>query len=207
MDYNITNNKEEKNARTLAEEQENDRVKQELALANGIKHYIILDCRVSEINYIKSSILNSELNSLFDLNNIDWKECEKFSLSSLIKEVCEYWNNKEDWESIGSIFENNPWGIKSRGCIRTYLVIGNELGWCNYNGKEELKKSNIRKGKLSGNKVEIFKDGVSLGVFESCIELERQSEELFGTKLWHSPISDVCRNKISQYKGFTFKYI
>ena len=43
--------------RTVKEEQENDRLKKELALNNGIDNYIIIDCRKSEINYIKNNIL------------------------------------------------------------------------------------------------------------------------------------------------------
>lgn len=55
--------------------------------------------------------------------------------------------------------------------------------------------------------VEVFKGSISLGIFESCAELERQSEERFGVKLLNSKISQVCLGKKSQYKGFAFKYI
>ena len=44
-------------------------------------------------------------------------------------------------------------------------------------------------------------------IFITIAECERRSEELFGTKLDHSPISAVCSGKKSQYKGFTFRYI
>ena len=52
--------------RSLKEEQENDKFKEELALKNGIKHYIVIDCRKSDSQYIKSNLFNSELNELFD---------------------------------------------------------------------------------------------------------------------------------------------
>lgn len=70
-----------------------------------------------------------------------------------------------------------------------------------------MKKNGSKNGKLSGKKVEIFKDEKSLGVFPSTLELSRQSEELFGVKLSSSRIGCACRNEIKQYKGFTFKYI
>ena len=39
-------------------------------------------------------------------------------------------------------------------------------------------------------------------MFKSTIELERQSEKLFGVT-----ISRVCLGEKPQYKGFTFKYV
>lgn len=63
-----------------------------------------------------------------------------------------------------------------------------------------------KNGKSTGKPVEIFKDEKSLGVFPSCCELERQSEELFGVKLLQGNISAVCRGEWNQYYGFTFRY-
>lgn len=37
--------------------------------------------------------------------------------------------------------------------------------------------------------------------------IERQSEERFGTKLMQSAISRVCIEKLKHHKDFTFKYI
>lgn len=183
-------------ARTLKQEQSNDRFKREIALKNGIKHYIELDCRNSSLGWIKNSILNSKLSKLCDLSNINWLQCAEFANKNIVKEVCNYWNSKRDDETIDDLshlFKVN------RVTISNYLKRGNKLGWCKYNPEEESKKIS--------KKVEIFKDNKSLGVFESCAELERQSEELFGFKLSRSGISAVCNNKLKQYKGFTFKYV
>lgn len=73
--------------------------------------------------------------------------------------------------------------------------------------KEKIRKNSSKNGKASGKQVEIFKYGIPLGVFESCAELERQSEELFGVKLWQGNISSVCMGNRKQHKGFTFKYL
>lgn len=190
--------------RSLKEEQENDIYKKELALKNGIKYYIELNCRYSDLEHIKNSILNSELNNLFDLSKIDWLKCEEFALSNRIKEVCDYWkehnnisNENLTTRDIGKVFN------LSRDTIVNYLKKGTKLGWCNYNSKEEMKKN----GSNNGKKVEIFKGKKSLGVFESCSELSKQSEKLFGIKLNNSKIASVCRGEKPQYKGFTFKYI
>ena len=183
--------------RELQEEQQNDKFKKETALANGIKHYIELDCRESNLEWIKNSILKSELANLYDLSNINWTSCAEFSNKNIVKEMCEYWNNKRSNETTGDLAKVFKLSITT---IRNYLKKGNKLGWCMYDGKEERFIS-------GGKQVKIFKNEKSLGIFKSCSELERQSEKLFGVKLLHSAVSRVCSNKTSQYKGFTFKYV
>lgn len=191
--------------RTLQEEQQNDKYKEKLALNNGINNYIVLDCRNSDLEFIKNSVLNSELNNIFELNRINWLKCEEFALSNRVKEVCDYWNNKEEWETtttIGKKFNLD------RHTICNYLKKGKALNWCNlYNPNEELKRNCSKVGKSLSKPVKILKDGVILGLFESCLELERQSEKLFNTKLFQSNISAVCRGEMPQYKGFQFKYV
>ena len=72
----------------------NDKNKKELAIENGIKpeNYIVIDCRYSELEFIKNNILHSRLNEIFDLNNIDWIKIGQDSEKSLVKEVCDYWH-------------------------------------------------------------------------------------------------------------------
>ena len=121
--------------RTLEEEQENDKNKKELAIKNGIKpdNYIVIDCRYSEFEFIKNNIINSRLNDIFDLNNVDWIDIEKYSRKSLIKQVCDYWHihneiNNENLTTgdLGKIFKLNY------STIRRYLKKGNNLEWCSY---------------------------------------------------------------------------
>lgn len=128
--------------RSLEEEQENDRLKRELALQNGIKHYIELDCRVSSLEWIKNSILNSELNTLFDLSKVDWKIVGKNIEKSIVIDVCKIWSetkseNRSTLE-LAKIFNT------SDVQIRRYLKRGDAIGLCNYN-LEELKENKIKK--------------------------------------------------------------
>lgn len=83
--------------RTLEEEQANDKYKHEMAIANGIEpeNYIVIDCRRSNLNWIKNSILNSRLAELFDLSGVDWKEIHKQSITSIVRSVCKDWNDGE----------------------------------------------------------------------------------------------------------------
>ena len=63
---------------TVQFQQENDALKENLALSNGIVNYIQLDCRKSNMEYIKQSILNNEkMGELFDLTKIDWNKIDK----------------------------------------------------------------------------------------------------------------------------------
>lgn len=179
--------------KTLEEEQENDRFKEELALANGIDKYIVIDCRYSNVEWIKNSILNSKLNEMFDLSNIDWNECGRFASSNIIKEVCEYWNNnKVSVKEIANKFALN------RRTVSEYLNIGTELGWANYDGKKEYKKHCTKP-------VAIFKNDVLLDTFNSTTELDNTSMEVFGVRLERHSISNAIKNN-KPYKGFTFKY-
>ena len=66
---------------------------------------------------------------------------------------------------------------------------------------------NYINAKNNQRKVEIFKDGKSLGVFESIKILSDKSEELFGVKLNRSSIGKVCRGKQEFHKGYNFKYV
>ena len=122
--------------RTLQEEQQNDKLKKELALNNGISNYIELDCRESNIKWIKNSIINSKLNNMFNLTTINWIQCESEALSNKIKYECELWNKENKYETITNL-------AKKLNIHRTTLVKhlkkGAKLGWCNYDPKVNLK--------------------------------------------------------------------
>jgi len=51
--------------RTLEEEQRNDDLKEKLAKENGIENYIVIDCRKSEMEWIKNKVLDSKLKAFF----------------------------------------------------------------------------------------------------------------------------------------------
>lgn len=179
-----------------------DDMKNKLAREHNIE-VIRIDCKKSELEWIKEYILHSKLNNLFDLSKIDWLQCHKFACNNLVKKVCNLWNNEVySTKKISEIMKLN------RTTIIKYLKQGSKIwDWCDYDPKEESFKASRKSGKMNGKLVEIYKDGISLGKFESCAELERQSEELFGFKLLQSKISNVCNSKRKTHKGFTFKYI
>ena len=158
--------------------QENDKNKEQLAKLNGIENYIILDCRYSELEWIKNSIMNSELPKLlnFKEDDIDWLKCHEYACSSLVKTVCGLWNG--DIGNIRRIYKElkitRPTTIK-------YLKQGTELGWCNYDPKEEIKKRN----KYISKKILCL---TTKEVFESITEASSKY------KISKSNISQCCLN-------------
>lgn len=130
--------------RTLIQEQENDLLKYNLAIQNGIKpeNYIIIDCRKSEFEWLKENFIE-QLQDYFDLSNINWSliftNCQK----SFVIEISELWN--ELGENASRYMICNELGLNRQFVIK-YLKIGKEIGLCSYDTKKEMSKG----GKLSG---------------------------------------------------------
>ena len=128
--------------KSLKETQENDFDKEWLARINKIKNYIILDCRESDMNWIKNSIMNSKLPQLLDFKekDIDWLKCNEWACNSMVKEVSNLWNI-----GIKSTLEIKQRLKLSKSSVVRYLNQGALLGWCDYNGNEERRKRVCKK--------------------------------------------------------------
>lgn len=116
-------------------QKEIDEIKKYLALINGINKYLEIDCRYSELEWIKNSILNSELNVLFDLSVIDWAKCALYASKSLLVSVCNAWNDGND--TIKGLQEQ--FGL-SDITIARYLDKGTEIGLCSFNHTEYVSR-------------------------------------------------------------------
>ena len=188
--------------RTLKEEQENDRLKEQLAKNNKVQNYIVLDCRKSEIEWIKNSIMNSNLPKLlnFTENDIDWNLCDEKSLDNKIKEISEFYemhNLDMQQKEIAEYFNISvSWLYK-------ILKKGNKHGWCNYNSDGITR---VRKEK--DEQINVIKDGKSLGIFKTPKEIENISVDIFGVKLNKQTIRQFLNGnyKCKTYKGFEFIY-
>jgi Zn finger protein HypA/HybF involved in hydrogenase expression len=164
-------------------EQENDEIKENLALENNIKYYISLDCRESNLEWIKNSVINSILFKIFDFNhnNIDWVKCHEYAVSSKVKEVCDLWCS-----GINNVKLISERVKLYRTTIVKYLKIGLELGWCDYNHEKELIK-NRKKGGLKNSKKVICIN--TMEVFNSIMG---------GSEYYNIPASNItmcCSNK------------
>lgn len=150
-------NKFKKGSRTLEEEQSNDKLKRLLAYKNNISIYIEIDCRKSDITWIKNNIINSQLGSHIDLKNVDWNKCDYDATSSTIIKLSELWNQNKSIEELMEI-------CKLSKCIVTkYLRKGNSLGLCSYDWHKLL-------GKQAMKTVKCLNDNL---IFESIVKASK----------------------------------
>lgn len=189
-----------KNSRwkTLEEEQENDKYKYDLAVKNGIDHYIIIDSRYSTLDWMQKNIMSSPLPNLLGLaeDDVDWIEVYDKCQNSLVKEVCEYWNSHDTMTgNMQQIF-----GL-SANTIRNYLKIGNELNFCKYDPKKEQYEGVRKAGLANSKKVQIInKETGEIIIFPSASEAGRKLNKSQTT------ISKRCREN-SIIDNYTWSYI
>lgn len=128
----------------LIEQQNNDILKMKIALENGIKeeNYIVIDCRYSNIEWIKKSIFNSRLSEMFDLSRINWKKCHEYACVSLVKGVSSLWSNETKNYSI--IMEHFK---ICKNTVIKYLKQGNINGWCDYDPEVEKNNNKVKLSK------------------------------------------------------------
>jgi hypothetical protein len=180
--------------RTLEEEQENDRLKEEIAVKNGIENYIMLDCSKSELVYIKNSILLSGLSTMFSLENIDWLKCHEKACHSLVRIVCDLWNQGNRTLEIKEITKLD------RSTVGKYLKQGKILGWCDYDPKEVMKEVAKYRKTRTKEIVQLTLEGQFIKYWESMTQVQR----ILGIETGN--ISAVCKRKKNNAGGFKWMY-
>ena len=168
--------------RSLKEEQENDRHKEELALNNGVENYIIIDCRYSTFEWLKKNTIK-ELNNVFDLNHINWAKLWTDCQSSLVIRVWELWNEGLDIIAIGEIvnLENTT--------VRKYIKTGRDLGKCVYDEKKQKRKcqdaTKVKIIRLNDGKIfdsihlASLETGIDSSSISKCCNKKRKSAGIF----------------------------
>ena len=109
-----------------------DKEKDRLAIDNDI-HIIRIDCDYGSTNryqYILNSILKSKLPNIIDLSNVDFDECNRKSIGSLIMDTIDLWNKGYGTRKIRE--ELNI----GETTVREYLRQGVESGLCDYTPEE-----------------------------------------------------------------------
>lgn len=158
-----------------------DNIKDQIAIKHEIELFRI-DCKKSELNYIKNNILNSSLSKLFNLSNINWFEIDKQSQKSFIKKICNYKNNNPSvtTSQIATIYN------LSSITISKYLKIGNKYGWCIYNPKNEMSKNGAVNGKANSKKVICLNTGK---IYDSA------KQAAIDTQVCRKSICSCCNGK------------
>ncbi|HDK7176573.1 TPA: hypothetical protein PTV31_003190 [Clostridium botulinum] len=171
--------------RNLKQEQENDKLKKQLAIENGIDIYIELFFyyHYYTLENLKKIIMNSKLRELFNLKTVNWNYILKESQKSIIPQIWNTWNNmNENVQStvnIGKIYNID------RTTVAKYLKLGVDIGKVKY---DPLEKQKTFKGRC-GNKHPNSKKVVCLNtgeVFESCN---------LATKQYRVSVSKCCNKK------------
>ena len=118
--------------RSLDEIQRIDREKMNYAVKNDICEYVVIDSAESDMNYISKNIINSILDDLFDLSNVDWKKCLFYASSSMVRRAA-------DLYSAGC--SNTEIAQKLHVSITTvwkWLKTASELSMCDYRPVNKL---------------------------------------------------------------------
>lgn len=190
-------NLKHKNKPIPSSEFRNDLVKDKIANDNSYK-IIRIDCFKSEFDYIKNSIMNSEINQLFDLSIIEWNNVLKLCSNNLIEEVSKYkkLNPKLSASKIAPVF-----GI-SDVTVRKYLKIGDQLGLCKYDVKDEWNNylENRTYYQSKPILVDPLNDEYEIKIYESIADFERNSLKDFDMKV----SADTLRNNGLIENGFCY---
>ena len=120
---------QDKKWRPFEEELINDMNKKDAAISNGIDNYIVLDCKESNMSYIKRSILCSELPAIFNFkeSDINWIKCNIDATKNIVKEVCDdFTNHHLSTSELCDKYHISKWAANN------YIKKGEEFGWANY---------------------------------------------------------------------------
>lgn len=186
--------------KTYIDEQINDNDKMLRATKYGqISNYIIIDCRKSEMDWIKQNILRSKLFEVLQImpETIDWNECHKFALSNLTKMICEEYEKDSDIHSLCQTFK------MSYNAVKAKLKHGSKIGWCSYNPEEARKIAIQENGQriietMSMPILQMDMQGNIIKEFPSIQEAQRQ--------LSISHIWDCIVGKRQSAGGYRWKY-
>lgn len=193
-----------KNGKTVEEEQNNDKLKQELALQNGINNYIQLDCRYSTSDWLINSTISSKLSYLLDLKKVNWTDCIIFASKSLSKEIIDY-INKYEWIMIKDIAQkfkvSRPYlTILINQAIKDGRIIKEKYS-------KHKKHTSIERATTRAKNILVYdNDGNYLAKYESIGLLVKDSKEKFGCEFKSSGIYAVCNSEQHTHRGYVFKY-
>jgi len=179
-----------KGARSLEEEQANDKLKEKLAKENSIEHYIVIDCRHSNLDFIKRNIMESGIRFLVDLSHIRWDEVYKKSLQTITNTIV---NLYTEGLTLGEIANTTGFGEVT---IKNQLLTAFELGLC---------KRRIGDEKLF---IKIRKQVVQLDIDLNYIRTWDSVRNATITVTGHASgkISSACKKLNSTVHGYKWMY-
>ena len=163
--------------------------KNRLAKENGFV-LIRIDCCKSDGEYIKNNIFKSLFNEIFDLSEINWKQCFSEAEKSLVKQVCDYYNSNINIE-IKELAKK----FKIASCTaRDYINRGVKAGF-----------TRDLESKYYGIKLTLYKNDKKIASYGSYFVLERRSELDLGFHCTREVIRTRVQKHNGELKGFKIK--
>ena len=166
-------------------EQLNDFNKQLLAKDLGkISNYIVIDCRKSELLWLKGRTVESGLLEVLQIipETVDWEECHEFALSNLTKAICDAYEKEgqKDLKVLGTRFN------LSHGSVLLKLKQGSLLGWCSYDPRKAIKQTAKENGRRAIEKLgkpieQLTLENKVIAEFSSIQEAQKQFSN---THIW-----------------------
>lgn len=115
--------------RSLEEEQENDRIKYENAIDNGIEHYVVIDSRIRES--LKDNLVNSKLSDIINWEDVDFQSILEEVESSDLQKVVELYKKTNGELPKKKMAEELE---LSGETVSTLLHRANQFGLIDYKG-------------------------------------------------------------------------
>ena len=173
----------------------NDITKRELAIKNGIleSNYIYIDAKKSNSDWIKKSILQCNLSSIFNFEeqDINWTRCNQIACKSLVKTVSELWNNGiKSTAKIADIIG------KRKGTVIDYLKRAAEIGLCKYNPQDSHK--------IRTKPIKCLDNNYAFSSINVC---SKMSDIIFGRHLIEGSICQVANGISGSIYDLHFTYI
>lgn len=183
---------------------DNDRLKRELAIHNGIEHYIEINASQSQFDYIKNNVFSSELSMLLSLNDIDWDFIKEKCEANIIYEIANCWNNGiYRAEDIGKVV-----GL-DKSSVTKFLNKCEDFNLIDIYDKEiteSVRKENSKIGIYQNQAIPIRcnENGLYFGSIQIC---KQKMNELTGHKFFHRNIIGTMTGEYSHHHHFTFSKI
>lgn len=164
-----------------------------MSLQNKIDKYIVIDCKHSDFEYIKSNILNSELNDIFDLNNVDWFKIEENSQKSIYLEILNLWNSSDsiDVKELSGIIKLHP------ATVSKVLKNFDKIGLTVYDAYRGVRNSRIKKVNF------IYQFTEDMEFIKRWLGAKSITEEI---EIPTSTIYYYCKGTVDNVRGFIWKY-
>ena len=167
---------------------ENDKSKYELAISNGIKHYIVVDARKSTYEWMKNSIINS-LSEYFDMSDVNWDMCASNANNSILIDIC---NDYDKFKNPDYLCEKYHLTYPT---IRRYIREGSKINLVSYNDFQKTVKR--IKGQKISNKIAKKLICIETGeIFESVSFVNRR---------YNIKLSNI--KNIPKHYGLTWMYL